>query len=251
MSPRDRDQQKRDGEKRDLGQQVEGRRAVRELLVAGRRRVNEIWLSGDIEEIEALADDTHTRCGGFRPISWNGVRAPTRRRAWWRSRRRSSPPTSTRCSPIPGLPRRARRRHRPPEPRRGDAHGRDRRCHRHRVPRHRAVGLTPAVAKAAAGALEYLPVAFVSGIPGVLERPHARACGASGSTPTATRRSSRCRRRPTARARPRCRRPRPVAARSLALRSRRVDPHAREHRVAQRECRRGDRVHRDRGQRAK
>ena len=38
MSPRDRDQQKRDGEKRDLGQQVEGRRAVRELLIAGRRR---------------------------------------------------------------------------------------------------------------------------------------------------------------------------------------------------------------------
>ena len=30
------------------------------------------------------------------------------------------------------------------------------------VPTHRAVGLTPAVAKAAAGALEYLPVAFVS-----------------------------------------------------------------------------------------
>ncbi len=38
------------------------------------------------------------------------------------------------------------------------------------LPRHRAVGLTPAVAKAAAGALEHLPVAFVSGIPGVLER---------------------------------------------------------------------------------
>ena len=40
---------------------------------------------------------------------------------------------------------------------------------------HRAVGLTPAVAKAAAGALEYLPVAFVSGIPGALDR--ARRAG--------------------------------------------------------------------------
>ena len=38
------------------------------------------------------------------------------------------------------------------------------------VPTHRAVGLTPAVAKAAAGALEYLPVAFVSGVPGALDR---------------------------------------------------------------------------------
>ncbi len=36
--------------------------------------------------------------------------------------------------------------------------------------RHRAVGITPAVTKAAAGAIEYLPVAFVSGIAGMLER---------------------------------------------------------------------------------
>jgi 23S rRNA (guanosine2251-2'-O)-methyltransferase len=35
---------------------------------------------------------------------------------------------------------------------------------------HRAVGLTPAVAKAAAGALEHLAVAFVSGVPGALDR---------------------------------------------------------------------------------
>jgi 23S rRNA (guanosine2251-2'-O)-methyltransferase len=38
------------------------------------------------------------------------------------------------------------------------------------LPTHRAVGLTPTVAKAAAGALEHLPVAFVSGVPGALER---------------------------------------------------------------------------------
>jgi 23S rRNA (guanosine2251-2'-O)-methyltransferase len=36
--------------------------------------------------------------------------------------------------------------------------------------RHRAVGITPAVTKAAAGAIEHLPVAFVSGIAGALER---------------------------------------------------------------------------------
>jgi len=35
---------------------------------------------------------------------------------------------------------------------------------------HRAAGITPAVTKAAAGAIEHLPVAFVSGIPGALER---------------------------------------------------------------------------------
>jgi 23S rRNA (guanosine2251-2'-O)-methyltransferase len=35
---------------------------------------------------------------------------------------------------------------------------------------HRAAGITPAVAKAAAGALEHLPLAFVSGVPGALDR---------------------------------------------------------------------------------
>lgn len=38
------------------------------------------------------------------------------------------------------------------------------------VPRHRAVPVTPAVAKAAAGAIEHLSIALVSGIPTVLER---------------------------------------------------------------------------------
>jgi 23S rRNA (guanosine2251-2'-O)-methyltransferase len=36
--------------------------------------------------------------------------------------------------------------------------------------RHRAVGITPTVAKAAAGAIEHLPIAFVSGIPSALEQ---------------------------------------------------------------------------------
>ena len=196
MSPRDRDQQKRDGEKRDLGQQVEGRRAVRELLVAGtaagqrdlavRRRRGDRGAGRRHPHPGAAGSGrsagtagTHQRAAGR-----GGVRRADRPRRRRRDARRSR-----------GLPRRARRRHRSAEPRRGDAHGRDRRCHRHACSRATVrSGLTPAVAKAAAGALEYLPVAFVSGIPGVLERAaRARTCGASGSTPTATRRSSSCR----------------------------------------------------------
>ena len=38
------------------------------------------------------------------------------------------------------------------------------------LPRHRAVGITPAVTKAAAGAIEHLPVAFVGGVPSALEQ---------------------------------------------------------------------------------
>src|SRR5262249_12906823 len=36
------------------------------------------------------------------------------------------------------------------------------------LPRHRAAHITPAAAKAAAGAIEYLPIAAVAGIPAVI-----------------------------------------------------------------------------------
>ena len=36
------------------------------------------------------------------------------------------------------------------------------------LPRHRAARITPAVAKAAAGAIEYLPIATAAGIPSVI-----------------------------------------------------------------------------------
>jgi 23S rRNA (guanosine2251-2'-O)-methyltransferase len=40
------------------------------------------------------------------------------------------------------------------------------------LPRHRAVHVTPSVAKAAAGAIEHLPMALVGGIPNALSRLH-------------------------------------------------------------------------------
>ena len=51
----------------DRGQQVEGRRAVRELLVAGRRKVHELLLSAgtteapELAELESLAQDSGVR----------------------------------------------------------------------------------------------------------------------------------------------------------------------------------------------
>ncbi len=38
------------------------------------------------------------------------------------------------------------------------------------VPRHRAVHVTPTVAKASAGAIEHMPIAVVSGLPSTLQR---------------------------------------------------------------------------------
>lgn len=55
------------------------------------------------------------------------------------------------------------------------------------VPRHRAAPVTPSVAKAAAGAIEHLPIALVSGIPTVLERASRAqvwSVGLAGDAPT-------------------------------------------------------------------
>src|SRR5690606_28700811 len=38
------------------------------------------------------------------------------------------------------------------------------------IPRHRAVHITPTVAKASAGAVEYVPIALVSGLPTALQQ---------------------------------------------------------------------------------
>ena len=171
MTPRDRDQQKRDGEKRDLGQQVEGRRAVRELS----------WPAGDAS----------TRSGS-RAMSRRSKSSP--KAAHVRVRRvpadqlerkaRTGAPQGVVAFAAPIVPADVDAMLADPaaflvaldgvtDPqnlgavmRTAETTGATGML----LPRHRAVGLTPAVAKAAAGALEYLPVAFVSGIPGVLER---------------------------------------------------------------------------------
>jgi 23S rRNA (guanosine2251-2'-O)-methyltransferase len=161
----------REGETRDLGQQVEGRRAVHELLTAGRRRVHEVWVTGDTDDLAELAARVHVRVRRVPPDQ-------LRRRA------RTDAPQGVVAfaSPI--------------EPAALDTLLRDRGAFLVALdgvtdpqnlgavmrtaeangatgivlPRHRAVGLTPTVAKAAAGAIEYLPIAFVSGMAGALER---------------------------------------------------------------------------------
>ena len=247
MSPRDRDQQKRDGEKRDLGQQVEGRRAVRELLVAAGGGSTRSGCPATSRRSRRWPKTATPGCGGFRPISWNGGRAPTRRRAWWRSRRRSSPPTSTSCSPIP---RRSSSRSTASPIRRTSA----RSCARPRPPAPPAWCSRATVRWVSRRRSPRPPPARSS-------TSRSRSCRASPASSNAPRAHVWCvgldadgdttifdvaGRRPAARARARCRGPRLVAARAVALRGGRVDPHARAHRVAQRERRRRHRVHRDR-----
>jgi 23S rRNA (guanosine2251-2'-O)-methyltransferase len=152
--------------------QVEGRRAVRELLKARTRRARTVWLAGrDLDEIEELArnagaavkrvtpDEIAHRARTEAPqgvlavadqlpeadldrllgntraflVALDGVTDPQNLGAVARTAESAG---------ATGLI----------------------------VPRHRAARITPAVTKAAAGALEHLPVATVSGVPGALER---------------------------------------------------------------------------------
>jgi 23S rRNA (guanosine2251-2'-O)-methyltransferase len=166
---------RRTGPKGLGGEQVEGRQAVRELLLAGTRKVREVWVAldqddrvaaGDLVELadsvgapvrevsraklasaartdapqgvlaraaslpEAALDDLLRPSGGVPPflLLVDGVTDPGNLGALLRS---------AECAGVTGVV----------------------------LPRHRAVHVTPTVAKAAAGAIEYLPMALVGGLP--------------------------------------------------------------------------------------
>jgi 23S rRNA (guanosine2251-2'-O)-methyltransferase len=168
------------GPKRGLGgEQVEGRQAVRELLIAGRRRVREIWLLAEqepapiLEDIIALASAervTLREVGRAKFFAQARCEAPQGVLAMaaaleevdlddLATSRPGSPPPflvivdgvtdpgnlgallrSAECAGATGIV----------------------------LPRHRAVHITPTVTKAAAGAVEHLPCAVVGGLPAAL-----------------------------------------------------------------------------------
>jgi 23S rRNA (guanosine2251-2'-O)-methyltransferase len=161
----------------DRGQQVEGRRAVRELLVAGRRKVHEVLLSAGADDTPELAElESLARSAGVR------IRTVPPDQIERRARTNAPQGVIAFAAPVPAAdlddllgdpgaflvaldgvtdPQNLGAVMRSAET--AGATGVV-------LATHRAAGLTPAVAKAAAGALEHLPVAFVSGVPGALDR---------------------------------------------------------------------------------
>jgi 23S rRNA (guanosine2251-2'-O)-methyltransferase len=166
------------------GEQVEGRRAVLELLRAGKRRVRAVYVSSsanrddNVEEIveraagavkvvppERVAQlartDVHqgvvAMASALRPadlddllaidraflVALDGVTDPRNLGAVMRSAETAG---------ATGLV----------------------------IARHRSAHVTPAVAKTAAGAIEYLPIALVGGIPAALERAARAGCWSVG-----------------------------------------------------------------------
>jgi 23S rRNA (guanosine2251-2'-O)-methyltransferase len=162
------------------GEQVEGRQAVRELLIAGGRKVHEVWLSSDLAGDDSVSDIVALAHAGRVPVIHVA-------RGKLDAKARTDAPQGVLAlaAPLPeadfaDLVR--RRRGRPPflvaidgvtDP--GNLGAIVRSCEGAGVdgllvPRHRAVHVTPTVAKASAGAVEHVPIALVPGLPATLSR---------------------------------------------------------------------------------
>lgn len=163
------------------GEQVEGLHAVRELLRARRRKVRDVWMSD-------LADRDNPAVVEILDLARDGrvpVREVSRNRLDAEAGSRAPQGVLAHAAPLPeseleDLVRR-RRGGVPPflvviegvtDPRNlgavlraADGAG----VTGVVLPRHRAVHVTPAATKAAAGAIEHLPMALVPGVPNALQ----------------------------------------------------------------------------------
>jgi len=162
------------------GRQIEGRNAVRELLMGERRRVHEIWISGELEGDQGVADIVEIARAQRVPVSYV-AKAKLEREA------RSEAPQGVlaHAAELPEADMASLVRGRsgsPPflvavdgvtDP--GNLGAIIRSCdgagvHGVLLPQHRAVHVTPTVAKASAGAVEYVGLALVPGLPAVLKQ---------------------------------------------------------------------------------
>jgi 23S rRNA (guanosine2251-2'-O)-methyltransferase len=162
------------------GEQVEGRQAVRELLLAGRRRVREIWIAGDLDDSENVRDIVDIAAHERIPVQY-----VARKRLEAAARSEAPQGVIAYANPIPEADLGAlmsRRGGTTPflvavdgvtDP--GNLGALLRCCdgagvHGVVLPKHRAVHVTPTVAKSSAGAVEHVPMVMVSGLPSTLAR---------------------------------------------------------------------------------
>jgi 23S rRNA (guanosine2251-2'-O)-methyltransferase len=180
------------------GEQVEGRQAVRELLLAGRRKVREIWVLGDAEASPILEDILELAQGERVP-----VREVSRGKFYAEARCEAPQGVLAKAAELPEVSLEdlatTRPEGRPPflvavdgvtDPGNLGALLRSAECAGATgvlLPRHRAVHVTPTVTKAAAGAVEHLRFAIVGGLPTALQqlRQHGVwVVGLDGGGPT-------------------------------------------------------------------
>ncbi|MGH9150001.1 MAG: 23S rRNA (guanosine(2251)-2'-O)-methyltransferase RlmB, partial [Acidimicrobiales bacterium] len=174
------------------------RRAVRELLAAGRRRTHDLWVAAEGDEIAGLAEILGLAAD--RRVAVHRV-SPGRLAA----EARTAVPQGVIAHAEPlaeeALDQLTRRRPGQPapfllvldgvtDPQNVGALLRTAACAGVTgvvLPRHRAAHVTPSVAKAAAGAVEHLPFAVVAGIPAALAELAGAGVWALGLDPSADR----------------------------------------------------------------
>ena len=160
------------------GTQIEGRHAVRELLLAGNRRVREVAVLADpdhereSDEIEELCNELHV---GLRPMNRRQFDELRRTDAPQGVIARAEPIASVDVADLAGSDGPT-----PPfllaidgvtDPGNLGALIRSAECAGVNglvLARHRAVHISPTVAKAAAGAVEHVPMSLVAGLPSAL-----------------------------------------------------------------------------------
>jgi 23S rRNA (guanosine2251-2'-O)-methyltransferase len=204
---------RRPGADRSLGgDQVEGRQAVRELLAAGRRPVREVWLAGDrdgrddapiLRDIRELAESSRVL---VREVGRGKFDAQARCEAPQGVLALAAPLPEADLDDLmtgtgtgPGASKGPARRPGPPflvaldgvtDPGNLGAVLRSAECAGVTgvvLPRHRAVHVTPAATKAAAGAIEHLPIALAGGLPSAIARMSdagVHVVGLDGAAPT-------------------------------------------------------------------
>ena len=172
----------RTGRSRGLGgEQIEGRQAVRELLLAGRRQVREVWMLAEqdpapiLEDIVAIAEAEHVQ---MREVGRTKFFAAARCEAPQGVLAMAAPLPESSLDDLTATPPGSV----PPflvavdgvtDPGNLGALLRSAECAGATgivLPRHRAVHITPTVTKAAAGAVEHLACAVVGGLPAALQQ---------------------------------------------------------------------------------
>lgn len=161
------------------GEQIEGRQAVRELLLAGNRRVREIWVASDLDDNDTVQDiieiAAHERVH---------VQYVARKRLEAAAKSEAPQGLIAYADGVPEVELASLILRQPGRPAPflvavdgvtdpGNLGALLRSCegagvHGVVLPRHRAVHVTPTVAKAAAGAVEHVPMAMVGGLPSAL-----------------------------------------------------------------------------------
>jgi len=162
------------------GEQVEGRQAVRELLLANRRDTREIWMAADLDPAPVLSDIRELAAEArvvIKEVGRNKLDAAARTDA--------PQGVIAFARPLPDVDLEYLLRPGPggeqpflllsdgiTDPGNLGALLRSAECAGVTgvvLPRHRAVHITPTVAKAAAGSVEHLPMALVGGMPKTIQ----------------------------------------------------------------------------------